>query len=562
VSKSLRYKVILVSLVLLGSLWSLYPTIRLAMMGAQKRHAMATERPEDYDKLEKKALKRGLDLSGGMHIALEVDDTKLTDAERADVVDRALEVIRNRVDQFGVSEPEITKEGTKRIIVQLPGLQDPSRAKRLIGQTAMLEWKLVRQQAEVADVIKRLDDQLKRGGADTAFTAPAAGADSILAAGGRGAGKTDSLPVPGDLAPAISTLPTDLTDKDKPFSSLLMTFYHDWIVVQEENVPKVRGVLARADALKVIPGDSEFLWLDEWADLPEGGRGKFLFLLAKDEMVSGKNLQNATPSADPSNPSSLLIRFSFNRTGARELSRFTGKNVGRYTAIVLDGKIKSYPVIRSKIPDGNGVIEGNFTDVEARDLSVVLRAGALPADLIPREERTVGPSLGSDSIKQGLNAGVIGFIAVVLFMVIYYGLSGAIASVALVYNLILLFGVLAYLGAALTLPGIGGIILTIGMAVDANVLIFERIREELRKAKTIRSAIDAGYDRAFVTILDSNLTTLITAVVLWQFGTGPVKGFATTLSLGILASMFAALVFSRMIFDLWTRSGKVTKLSI
>lgn len=531
-------------------------------MGAEKRQEMATERPEDYDKLEKKALKRGLDLSGGMHIALEVDDTKLTDAERADVVDRALEVIRNRVDQFGVSEPEITKEGTKRIIVQLPGLQDPSRAKRLIGQTAMLEWKLVRQQAEVADVIRRLDDQLKRAGADTSVTVPSAGADSILAAGRQGEDGIDSLPVPGDLTPPISTLPTDVTDRDRPFSSLLMTFYHDWIVVQEENVPKVRNVLARAEAQRAIPNDSEFLWFDEWANLPEGGRGKFLFLLAKDEMVSGKNLQNATPSSDPSNPSSLLIRFSFNRAGARELSRFTGKNVGRYTAIVLDGKIKSYPVIRNKIPDGNGVIEGNFTDIEARDLSVVLRAGALPADLIPREERTVGPSLGSDSIKQGFKAALVGMIAVVLFMIIYYQLSGIIASVALLFNLIFLFGMLAYLGAALTLPGIGGIILTIGMAVDANVLIFERIREELRKAKTIRSAIDAGYDRAFVTILDSNLTTLITAVVLWQFGTGPVKGFATTLSLGILASMFSALVFSRMIFDLWTRSGRVTKLSI
>ncbi len=570
-SKSLRYKVILVIAVLVGSLWFLYPTIRLTMMGAEKRREMATERPEDFDKLEKKALKRGLDLSGGMHIALEVDDTKLTDAERVDVVDRALEVIRNRVDQFGVSEPEITKEGTKRIIVQLPGLQDPSRARRLIGQTAMLEWLLVRQQAEVADVIKRLDNQLKKAGADT--TGTAAGETGPAAAGELDSMFTVAQRVPGEETPGADTLPglatepisalsTEIADQDRPFSSLLMTFYHDWLVVQEDNIPKVRKLLARADVQKIVPNDSKFLWLDEWADLPEGGRGKFLFLVATDEMVSGKNLQNATPSADPSNPSSLLIRFTFNRAGARELSRFTGKNVGRYTAIVLDGKIKSYPVIRNKIPDGNGVIEGNFTDIEARDLSVVLRAGALPADLIPREERTVGPSLGSDSIKQGLNAGVIGFIAVVLFMIMYYGFSGVIASVALLYNLVILFGVLAYLGAALTLPGIGGIILTIGMAVDANVLIFERIREELRKAKTIRSAIDAGYDRAFVTILDSNLTTLITAVVLWQFGTGPVKGFATTLSLGILASMFAALVFSRMIFDLWTKSGKVTKLSI
>ncbi|HSG28127.1 MAG TPA: protein translocase subunit SecD [Candidatus Krumholzibacterium sp.] len=573
-SKSLRYKVIIVLIVFLGSLWFLYPTLRLVQMGEDGRKAMAVEYPEDFDKLESKAIKRGLDLSGGMHIVLEVDDSKLDDEEKVDVVDRALEVIRNRVDQFGVSEPHIKKEGSKRIIVQLPGLQDAARARRLLGQTAMLEWNLVRQQHEVAEVVRRLDETLKGSTEETAASGTTEGSLATLSADTASEEPVPAIPVPGDSASmadtllpvpgddALAAIPVQASQADKPFSSLLMTFYRDWLVVSEENVPKVRRLLASPEANAVIPDDSRFLWLDEIVDLPEGGRGMFLFLIALDENVSGKNLQNAVPASDPNSPNRLLIRFQFNRAGARELSRFTGKNLNRFTAIVLDGKIKSYPVIRTKIPDGRGVIEGSFTDEDARDLSVILRAGALPADLIPVEERTVGPSLGADSIQMGIRAALFGLAVVVLFMLIYYKVSGAIASLALVLNLLTLFGILAYLGAALTLPGIAGIILTIGMAIDANVLIFERIREELRKAKTVRSAIDAGYDRAFTTILDANLTTLITAVVLWQFGTGPIKGFATTLSIGIIGSMFAALVFSRMLFDLWTRSGKVKKLSI
>jgi SecD/SecF fusion protein len=544
------------------------------MMDPDERQALAVEHPEEYDKLEKKTIKRGLDLSGGMHIVLEVDDSKLDDEEKVDVVDRALQVIRNRVDQSGVAEPNIKREGSKRIIIQLPGLQDEARARRLLGQTAMLEWRLVRQQSEVVEVIRRLDEVLKGELGDSINEVVAVDQIASISAeegsllqedldipdSSAEAGDSMPLLLPGD--DALAQIPVRAMDPEKPFSSMLTTFYRDWLVVSEINVPGVRKMLASPEGRKAIPDDSDFLWLDEVMDLPEGGKGRFLFLVASDEKVSGKNLQNATPASDPNNPSSLLIRFQFNRAGGRELARFTGKNLNRFTAIVLDGKIKSYPVIRSKIPDGRGVIEGSFTDEDARDLSVVLRAGALPADLIPVEERTVGPSLGADSIQMGIKSALMGLAIVVLFMVIYYKMSGVIASLALIFNLIILFGLLAYLGAALTLPGIAGIILTIGMAIDANVLIFERIREEIRKAKTVRSAIDAGYDRAFTTILDANLTTLITAVVLWQFGSGPIKGFATTLSIGIVGSMFTALVFGRMVFDLWTKSGKVKKLSI
>ncbi len=574
-SRNLRFKVILVFIVLIASLWALYPTFRVLTMKPAERNSMEIEDPEAYDKLIRKAIKPGLDLKGGMYLVLEVDDSQLAEDERVDVIDRALQVIRNRVDQFGVSEPDIKREGEKRIIVQLPGLQDAERAKRLIGQTAMLQWQLVMQQAEVAGVLQKIDRALKSSslGDSLEVVEPTEGETEMgaLVPADSAAADTAAPPVPTFLDSTmlaqqtetpLGALPLQTINKDRPFTSLLTDFYRDWLVVYEDNIPRVRKLLARPEVLAAIPKDAQFVWFDEWVTLPEGGRAKYLFLLSKTDMVSGSNLQTAVPQPDPQSPQRLIVNFQFNRKGGRELARFTGRNVGRFTAIVLDGKIRSYPVIRSKIPDGRGYIEGSFTDEEARDLSVILRAGALPADLIPREERTVGPSLGSDSIRQGVRAALLGLIVVILFMIVYYKVSGIIAGVALVFNLVILFGALAYLGAALTLPGIAGVILTIGMGIDAAVLIFERIREEIRKEKTVRSAIDAGYDRAFTTILDANLTTLITAVVLWQFGTGPIKGFATTLSIGIIASMFTALVFSRMVFDLWTKSGRIKKLSI
>ena len=564
----------------------LWPTYRLATMSKEEQQKLEIENPEKLDKLHRKALKLGLDLRGGMHLVLEVDDSQLKSDEKKDVLDRALEIVRNRVDQFGVSEPTIQKEGTKRIIVQLPGLQDPERAKRLLGQTAMLEWRLIRKQEEVAAVLRKLDQTFKQIAGDSLVEVSPLKAESLgvvpdTAAAKKGAAKAKKEETPPKLSPfgteatgesLLATarpgeelplnVPLETVDKTKPFTSLLMSFYRDWILVREENVPLVRRMLARPEAQQAIPKDSEFMWFDEWMNVQEGGRGKPLMLVAKDVFVSGANLVSAEPQPNPQAPTQLSVNFLFNRKGARELSRFTGENVGRFTAIILDGKIKSFPVIRSKIPDGRGVIEGSFTDTEARDLAIVLRAGALPAPMIPREERTVGPSLGSDSIRQGLRAGLWGAGAVVVFMIMYYMLSGVIASLGIALTLVSLFGFLAYFGAALTLPGIAGIVLTIGMAVDANVLIYERIREELRREKTVRSAVDAGYERAFVTILDSNLTTLISAVALWQFGTGPIKGFATTLSIGILTSMFSACVFCRWIFDLWLMRGRVQKLSI
>jgi SecD/SecF fusion protein len=583
VNRSDRIRALFTVIVLGLAIWFLWPTYRLATMSKEEQQQLEIENPEKIDKLHKKALKLGLDLRGGMHLTLEVDDSQLKADEKKDVLDRALEIVRNRVDQFGVSEPTIQKEGTKRIIVQLPGLQDPERAKRLLGQTAMLEWRLIRTQQEVADVLKKLDDTFRHAAGDSLVEIHPEQTDTVgvipdtTGAAKPRKGAEKGLPklnpygneTPGEslfaktkgAEEAPVSLPLETVNKDKPFTSLLKSFYRDWVMVSEDNIPLVRRMLARPEAQAVIPKDSEFMWFDDWMNFPDGGRGKALMLVAKDELVSGANLTSAEPTQNPQSPTQLSVAFTFNRKGARELARFTGENVGRFTAIILDGKIKSFPVIKSKIPDGRGVIEGSFTDVEARDLAIILRAGALPAPMFIREERTVGPSLGSDSIHQGLRAGLFGAAAVVIFMMIYYQLSGIIASLGIIVAMLSVFGFLAYFGAALTLPGIAGLVLTVGMAVDANVLIYERIREELRRAKTIRSAVDSGYDRAFITILDSNLTTLISAVALWQFGTGPIKGFATTLSIGILSSMFAACVFCRLIFDFWV-SHPMKKLSI
>jgi len=380
--------------------------------------------------------------------------------------EQALETIRNRIDQFGVSEPDIRQQGEKRILIQLPGIRDTERAKELIGKTALLEFKLV----------------------DETF-------DPKIAE------KQGNIP-PGSE-----------------------------ILYQEKEDPTTRRVF------------------------------KTPFLLKKRALLTGAYLTDARVQID-SQYNEPYVSINFDKKGARIFARVTEENVKKRLAIVLDKKVYSAPVIQEKIPGGSARITGNFSTEEAHDLAIVLRAGALPAPVNIIEERTVGPSLGSDSINKGLISMVVGGILVIMFMIIYYKGSGLIANFALILNIILIAGGLAGFQATLTLPGIAGIILTIGMAVDANVLIFERIREEMNRGKTPRAAVDAGYSRATLTILDANVTTLIAALVLFQFGTGPIKGFAVTLSLGVISSLFTALILSRLIFDYFLMNRKIKRLSI
>jgi preprotein translocase subunit SecD len=403
-------------------------------------------------------------INGVQTILMDIPDSDREQIEKL-AVDQALETIRNRIDQFGVSEPDIRRQGLNRILIQLPGIKDTQRAKDLIGKTALLEFKLV-------DDTQSIDSAL------------------------------------------------------------------------QGNVPPGREILYQID------------------EDPETQRTtKKPYLLKKRTLLTGAHLTEAR--VEISNQfNEPYVSITFDKKGARIFERITGDNVNKQLAIVLDNTVYSAPVIQDKIAGGQARITGRFTTDEARDLAIVLRAGALPAPVNILEERTVGPSLGADSIRKGLLSMCIGGLLVVIFMVIYYKTSGLIADLALLLNILLIGAGLAAFGATLTLPGIAGIILTIGMAVDANVIIFERIREEIAIGRTPRASIDAGYDRATLTILDANVTTLIAAVVLFQFGTGPVKGFAVTLSLGVIASMFTALILSRMIFDYILMNRKVKTLSI
>ncbi|NCO67654.1 MAG: protein translocase subunit SecD [Nitrospirae bacterium CG_4_9_14_3_um_filter_41_27] len=395
--------------------------------------------------------------------------------------DQALETIRNRIDQFGVAEPTILRQGENEIVVQLPGVKDPKRAIDLIGKTAQLEFKLVDDEAKVA------------------------------------------AEIPQSMEPG-----------------------------EEENFLK--------QFAEKIPEDDEILF-EKKVNRETGAVRKIPILLKKQAVITGDLLSEAKVNID-SRFNEPYVSLSFNTDGAKKFEEITGANVKKRLAIILDKAVYSAPVIQEKISGGNAQITGNFTMEEAKDLSIVLRAGALPAPLEILQNVTVGPSLGRDSIEAGKMAGIIGTIAVVLFMIFYYRLSGIIADFALLLNIILLLGAMASLNATLTLPGIAGIILAIGMAVDSNVLMFERMRDELRAGKTPRAAVDSGYNKAFWTIFDSHVTTLITAAVLFQFGTGPIKGFAVTLSFGVAINLFTALIGTKSVFDIINSKRELKKLSI
>ncbi|MCJ7483536.1 MAG: protein translocase subunit SecD [Thermodesulfovibrionales bacterium] len=395
--------------------------------------------------------------------------------------DQALETIRNRIDQFGVAEPTIHRQGENEIVVQLPGVKDPKRAIDLIGKTAQLEFKLVNDDTKVA-----------------------------------------------------AELPQSIAPGD-----------------EEELLKQFAGR---------IPEDTEILF-EKKVNKETGAARKIPLLLKKQAALTGDLLSDAKVNID-SRFSEPYVSLSFNAAGAKLFEDVTGANVKKRLAISLDNTIYSAPVIQEKIAGGNAQITGSFSMEEAKDLSIVLRAGALPAPMKMLQNVTVGPSLGRDSIEAGKSAGIIGTIAVVIFMIFYYRFSGLIADFALLFNIVLLLGALASLNSTLTLPGIAGIILAIGMAVDSNVLMFERMRDELRAGKTPRAAVDSGYNKAFWTIFDSHVTTLITAAVLFQFGTGPIKGFAVTLSLGVAINLFTALIGTKSIFDIINSRRELKKLSI
>ncbi len=561
-SRSLQIRAALCAGVILLSIFLLVPTFQAMSITAADRADPA--QAERIARIEQKAIRRGLDLQGGMHLVLEIDEEGLTHDQARDALARVVEIISNRVNQFGVSEPIIQTQGTSRIIVQLPGLQDPERAKNLIGQTARLEFRLVRPEDEVAGLLARLDEAFKTtrqrdaGQAEPEVEPGAAATDTALT------GPLGELPAPVAAGERLEDDPWVL---DHPFSAYVTNdpnvsrMHGTPLFVAAEDLPRVQRMLAAPEA-RVIPKNVVLMFDRELVNVGSGLRGRPLYVLNAEAHVEGGELTSARTAPDPERPGGWQVEMSLDRKGARKFSKVTGENIGRHLAITLDGSVASAPVIRGKIPSGRASISGSFTSEEASDLALLLRAGALPTNVRIEEERTVGPGLGRDSIRQGLNAGLIGAVLVVIFILIYYQATGLIAIAALVVNMLVMMAVLAQFGLVLTLPGIAGIVLTVGMAVDANVLINERIREELRKNKTVRAAVDSGYANATRTILDANITTLITSVILLWFGTGPIKGFAVTLSIGVVTSVFTALVMTRVIMEALTRDPRRTKLSI
>lgn len=532
--RNLRWKLILVVAAVAIGLWALYPSYRVYYDPAFENLP-----PSEQAELRSGALSLGLDLQGGMDLTLEVDTSELQgEFDRDDVMERALAVLRNRVDEFGVSEPTIQKLGDDRISVQLAGLDDPIRARRIVQQAARLEFTLVKEPADIERTLRLADRHLGLylAGRPAPAASDSAAADSLMAA-------ADSLA------------------SESPLLSRYIPLQGGDIAFKTDDVAYLDDLFEESGLSDRLPS-ARLAWGKEIFPLSSGEQARNLYVLENKIELTGEGVEKAIVrvSGQDGLPE---VELNFAARPAATFARVTGRNVGRRLAIVLDGNVATAPYIRNRISGGRASISGGGMDVqEASDLKVVLEAGALPAPLRVIEERTVGPSLGHDSITQGVRATWIGGLAVIIFMVIYYRASGLVAVLALVLNLFFLLAVMGRLGATLTLPGIAGIVLTIGMAVDANVLIFERIREEMTLGKTVGAGISRGFDQAFTAIFDANLTTLIAAIVLLKFGAGPIRGFAVTLSIGIVANLFTAYFVSRMVFDAVAGRRQLEKLSI
>ena len=641
-SKNLTPRYIIIALVLAWALLTLWPSIKYQQLSPEDiQYMRETGTLED---LENKIIKQGLDLKGGIYIVLEVDlptlvttlainkDAKFERTvnevrnilaenpqqefftvftekisenglrlpryydvdygakaedilnsirEQADdAINRVLEILQNRVDQFGVSEPTIQKQGNRRIIVELAGIQDSERARALLQSTAQLEFFMVKSPEVTNDILSQID-KVVRG--DEELEALAAAVD-----GEQAQTEDGELTVSNDQTISISELFGDdgLSSEDagsgdtavvvdqnifqeRPFSSMLRALGNN-IAVPEKNLYAIKKIINKPEVQdKLSLGNGRFLFAPEAENYTTNTGLEeplvSMYYLEHDADLTGGVIEEANATIGGQGTSAVgqpIVLLDMNSDGARTWSRITGANIGRRIAIVLDKKVHMAPSIRTKITDGGTLIEGFANMDEAKDIAIVLRAGALPAPVKIIEERIVGPSLGADSVKKGTYSVLLGLTLILVFIPFYYKLSGIIADFALIWNILLVLAVLASLGATLTLPGIAALILTVGMSVDANVIIFERIREESRKGKTPRTAIDSGYARALTTIIDANVTTLVAALVLYQFGTGPIRGFATVLFWGIIISMFTAIFVTRTIFNSFTERKGLEKLSI
>ena len=641
-SKNLTPRYIIIGIILAWALVTLWPSVKYQQLSSEDIEDMRES--GTLETLENKIIKQGLDLKGGIYIVLEVDlptlvttlainkdakfertvnDVRNILAENPqrkfftvftekisenglrlpryydvdygakaedilnsireqadDAINRVLEILQNRVDQFGVSEPTIQKQGNRRIIVELAGIQDSKRARALLQSTAQLEFFMVKSPEVTNDILSQIDKAVK-GDEELEALAAAVGGEQAQTEDGELAVSNDQTISISELfgEDGLSSEDADSGDtavvvdqnifQERPFSSMLRALGNN-IAVPEKNLYAIKKIINKPEVQdKLSLGNGRFLFAPEAESFTTNTGLEeplvYMYYLEHDADLTGGVIEEANATIGGQGSSAVgqpIVLLDMNSEGARTWSRITGANIGRRIAIVLDKKVHMAPSIRTKITDGGTLIEGFANMDEAKDIAIVLRAGALPAPVKIIEERIVGPSLGADSVKAGTYSVLLGLALILVFLLVYYKLSGIIADFALIWNILLVLAVLASLGATLTLPGIAALILTVGMSVDANVIIFERIREELRKGKTPRTAIDSGYARALTTIIDANVTTLVAALVLYQFGTGPIKGFATVLFWGIMISMFTAIFVTRTIFNSFTERRGLNKLSI
>ena len=595
---SIRNRLLTILFVFGLGIYALLPSLRYSLMDEEKKSNLSDDQ---IDYFESRSIKQGLDLKGGIYIVLEVDLPQLIDnlaknkdnnfneflidlkneynnsssdffsvfenladekelklpryfinygktkdqiitqlsLQSEDSIKRVIEIIQNRVDQFGVAEPTIQKQGNNRVIVELAGIEDSERARDLLQSTALLELMIVKNVESTNAIIRQID--------------------SIM---------TASIGNDVEQNDQINELFDSSSSSELGFSSLLISVGGN-LAIASKDLTALKDILSKEDVKQILEAtNSTILTSDSSIKLINeiGEEEEFytLFHLFNNAELTGGVIEDAQMRLSQAGVTAgqAVVEVEMNSEGSREWARITGANINNRIAIVLDKKVHMAPVIRSQIFGGGTVIEGLDSIEEAEDIAIVLRAGALPVPVTIAEERTVGASLGADSISKGTLSMAIGLLLVVCFIVFFYKMSGLIASFSVMWTLILLLGVLALLEATLTLPGIAGLILTVGMSVDANVIIFERIKEELRNGKSVRSAIDSGYERAIRTIVDANLTTGIAAAVLYQYGSGPIKGFATVLFWGIIVSMFTAIIVTRFVFDFVTTRKNIERLSI
>lgn len=578
--KKFGMRELIILLVIVLSAYTVWPSIQVHTKKGEEKQTFLKENP----KMGAKSINFGLDLAGGTAITLEIDKTNIKGDDIKDIQEQSLEIIRNRVDQYGLSEPQISPSGDDRIVVELAGVDD-STAKALVGSTAKLEFKILAEAEKFTQVVGLIDQYLTRQTTDivvdsTATDSTAAPAkDSTVAKADSAKDTTKALSDDELLgkAPAAEVAATD-SAKDsaaveaQPASEVgvaLSAYYLSFGnggFIAEENVEKVKKLLATEGVQKLIPRDVAFAFGSGLEPVQRDSKikAKRLYLLKRRAEMAGDDVVDARPYrvSDGVSAGEVAVSLKFGGIGPKKFSAVTAANIGKQMAIVLDNQVISAPVIRDRIPNGEAQITGLDDMAEANRLSVVLRAGALKAPMKIIESRSVGATLGEENIVQGFGSGAIGLILCLVFMVAYYRLGGLIASFGMVINTLVTAAVMSVFNATLTLPGIAGFILVVGMSLDANVIIYERIREELKNGLTARAAVAKGYERAFGAILDSNLTTVLTGLILYKIGTGSVKGFGLTLTIGILTSLFCAITVTRSILDWKLAKRDATTLSI